>query len=108
MLASLARVGAVRPSLRLATRALNIHEYQSQELMAKFGVPAPRGIAATTAAAAGAACTALGGGRVVVKSQVLAGGRGKGTFANGFEGGVHLVEGAAAAEEIAGKMLGQR
>src|SRR6059058_4461893 len=44
---------------------------------------------------------------LVVKAQVHAGGRGKGTFKNGFKGGVHVVKSAKEAHEIAGKMLGQ-
>ena len=49
----------------------------------------------------------LGTDNLVVKAQVHAGGRGKGTFANGFKGGVHLVKSPAEARDVAGKMLGQ-
>ncbi|MGI9239261.1 MAG: ADP-forming succinate--CoA ligase subunit beta [Verrucomicrobiales bacterium] len=87
---------------------MNIHEYQAKELFDKFGVPSPEGIVAHTPAEAKAAAEKLGGsGDLVVKAQVHAGGRGKGTFKNGFKGGVHLVKTADEAAEIAEKMLGQ-
>ncbi len=89
---------------------MNIHEYQAKELFEKFGVAAPDGeVAATTEEAKAAATTLLskGGGKVVIKAQVHAGGRGKGTFTNGFQGGVHLAESADQAAELAGKMIGQ-
>jgi succinyl-CoA synthetase beta subunit len=86
---------------------MNIHEYQAKELMEKFGVATPRGKAASTAAEAIAAATAIGGSNLVVKAQIHAGGRGKGTFKNGYKGGVHLVKSAAEAGEVAGKMIGQ-
>ena len=47
------------------------------------------------------------GGKLVIKAQVHAGGRGKGTFKNGFQGGVHLVETPEQAAEFAEKMIGQ-
>ena len=86
---------------------MNIHEYQAKELFAKFGVASPAGKVASSAEEAVAAATELGGAGLVVKAQVHAGGRGKGTFKNGFKGGVHLVNDAAQAGEIAGQMLGQ-
>jgi len=86
---------------------MNIHEYQAKELFEKFGVATPTGKVAATAEEAGEAARAIGGTGLVVKAQVHAGGRGKGTFTNGFKGGVHLVGTAEEAQEIAGKMLGQ-
>ena len=86
---------------------MNIHEYQAKELFDRFGVPSPKGAAASSAKEAGEAAAALGVKNLVVKAQVHAGGRGKGVFKNGFKGGVHLVESAEKAEEIAGKMLGE-
>jgi succinyl-CoA synthetase beta subunit len=85
---------------------MNIHEYQAKELFEKFGVPSPRGKVAETAAEARAIAVEIGG-QVVVKAQVHAGGRGKGTFKNGFQGGVHLSADADAIGEIAGKMIGE-
>ena len=85
---------------------MNIHEYQAKELFLKFGVPTPGGFVASTPAEAKAAAEKLGSG-LVVKAQIHAGGRGKGTFQNGFKGGVHLAETPDAAAELAGKMLGE-
>ena len=85
---------------------MNIHEYQAKELFEKFGVPTPKGKVADTAEQAKAAAAEIGK-NIVVKAQVHAGGRGKGTFKNGFKGGVHLVQTPEEAGEIAGKMIGQ-
>src|SRR3954464_4741956 len=86
---------------------MNIHEYQAKELFEKFGVATPKGMVASTTAEAGTAAREIGGAGLVVKAQVHAGGRGKGTFKNGFKGGVHVVNTAEEARDIAGKMLGQ-
>src|SRR5258708_5245316 len=86
---------------------MNSHEYQAKELLQKFGVATPPGKAAGSPAEAERAAKDLGGGKIVVKAQIHAGGRGKGTFTNGFKGGVHLCETGSEAREIAGKMLGQ-
>eukprot|EP00958_Prasinococcus_capsulatus_P005273 scaffold516_cov401-Prasinococcus_capsulatus_cf.AAC.24 len=74
-------------------RHLNVHEYQGAELMAEAGVNVPRGIICSTPDEVASAAEKLKGssGEVVVKSQILAGGRGVGTFKNGFQGGVHIV-----------------
>ncbi|MBP9226162.1 MAG: ADP-forming succinate--CoA ligase subunit beta [Verrucomicrobiales bacterium] len=85
---------------------MNIHEYQAKELFEKFGVATPRGKVADNEAEAKAAAIEIGS-NIVVKAQVHAGGRGKGTFKNGFQGGVHLVQTPDEAAEIAGKMIGQ-
>lgn len=87
---------------------MNIHEYQAKDLFEKFGVPTPKGQVADNAGAAQAAAAELGAaGQIVVKAQVHAGGRGKGTFKNGFKGGVHLVESPEKAAEVADQMIGQ-
>lgn len=85
---------------------MNIHEYQAKELFEKFGVATPKGKVADTPEEAKAAAAELGS-QIVVKAQVHAGGRGKGTFKNGFQGGVHLVNSADEAAEVAGKMIGE-
>ncbi len=85
---------------------MNIHEYQAKDLFEKFGVPTPKGIVAGNTDEAREAAESLGS-NFVVKAQVHAGGRGKGTFKNGFQGGVHLVNSADEAADIAGKMLGE-
>jgi succinyl-CoA synthetase beta subunit len=86
---------------------MNIHEYQAKELLQKFGVATPRGKAASSPEEAEQAARELGTNDLVVKAQIHAGGRGKGTFANGFKGGVHLCKSPAEAREIASRMLGQ-
>ncbi|MEP6602798.1 MAG: ADP-forming succinate--CoA ligase subunit beta [Spartobacteria bacterium] len=86
---------------------MNIHEYQAKELLQKFGVATTRGKVASTPDEAEAIAREIGDVDLVVKAQVHAGGRGKGTFANGFKGGVQLVKSAKEAREVASKMLGQ-
>jgi succinyl-CoA synthetase beta subunit len=94
-----------RPTAATSKRWLNLHEYQSAAIMASHGVNVPPGIAATSVADAVAAAKELGGDEVVIKSQILAGGRGLGTFTNGFQGGVHVIDSAKTAE-YAEKMIG--
>jgi succinyl-CoA synthetase beta subunit len=77
---------------------MKIHEYQAKALLARHGVPVPRGEAVRTADDAEAAAKKIGGS-VVVKAQIHAGGRGKG-------GGVKIAKDASEARAIAGKMLG--
>jgi succinyl-CoA synthetase beta subunit len=64
---------------------MNIHEYQAKELFDRFGVPSPKGKAASTPKEAYDAAKWLAVKNLVVKAQVHAGGRGKGTFKNGFK-----------------------
>jgi succinyl-CoA synthetase beta subunit len=78
---------------------MKIHEYQGKAILAKFGVAVPKGSVAYTAEEARAAAVALGGGTVVVKAQIHAGGRGKG-------GGVKVVKSPDEAFETARKMIG--
>jgi len=85
---------------------MNIHEYQAKALFEKFGVPVPKGAPAKSAAEFDAALASLPEGAVMVKSQIHAGGRGKGTFTDGFKGGVKFCPTKAEAKEKAGKMLG--
>lgn len=86
---------------------MNIHEYQAKELLEKFGVATTRGKVASSPDQAEQIARELAPAEVVVKAQVHAGGRGKGTFANGFKGGVHVCKTPEEAREIASKMLGQ-
>src|SRR5882724_9109628 len=79
---------------------MKIHEYQAKALLREFGVPVPRGEVATTPADAKAAAARLGG-RVVVKAQVHAGGRGK-------AGGIKVADDADGAERAARQILGMR
>ena len=86
---------------------MNIHEYQAKRLLNDYGVPVPKGYAAQTSREAETAIAHLGENqKVVVKAQIHAGGRGKGTFTDGFKGGVKLVDGRKAALETANQMLG--
>ncbi len=80
---------------------MKIHEYQGKSILAKYGVPVPRGEMATTAADVGAIARRLGSAVSVVKAQIHAGGRGKG-------GGVKVVKGADEAERVAGQLLGMQ
>ncbi|MGH8177139.1 MAG: ADP-forming succinate--CoA ligase subunit beta [Steroidobacter sp.] len=80
---------------------MNLHEYQSKQLFASYGIPVPTGYAASTPAEAAEAARRIGGSKWVVKAQVHAGGRGK-------AGGVKLVETPEAAAKAAEAMLGQR
>ena len=80
---------------------MNLHEYQSKQLFAKYGIPVSEGVPATTVNGAREAAQALGGERWVVKAQVHAGGRGK-------AGGVVLVDSLDAVENEAERLLGGR
>jgi succinyl-CoA synthetase beta subunit len=87
--------------------AMNIHEYQAKELLEKFGAATTRGKVATTPEEAEKIARELVPGEIVVKAQVHAGGRGKGTFKNGFKGGVHVVKMPEEVRQVASKMIGQ-
>src|SRR4051795_6681073 len=78
---------------------MKIHEYQAKAILAKHGVPVPRGETLTEKSDAAAIATRLGTSVVVVKAQIHAGGRGKG-------GGVKLARSPQDAEKLAGQMLG--
>ena len=77
---------------------MKIHEYQAKALLARYGVPVPRGEVVLSVKDSGAAAARIGGS-VVVKAQIHAGGRGKG-------GGVKVAKDAEQAAEIAQKILG--
>ena len=79
---------------------MKLHEYQAKELLARYGVPTPEGRVARTADEAAEAAEALGG-KVVVKAQVHAGGRGK-------AGGIKLANSADEARAAADELLGTR
>lgn len=91
-----------------AVRNLNVHEHVSMELFNEKGIATPKGIVATTPEEAEAAYKNMGNpDELVIKAQVLSGGRGLGTFKNGFQGGVHMISSAEQAKEYASSMLGQ-
>jgi succinyl-CoA synthetase beta subunit len=79
---------------------MKIHEYQAKAILARHGVPVPRGELALSAQEAGEIARRLGGSVVVVKAQIHAGGRGK-------AGGVKVVKSSDEAEKVAGLLLGQ-
>jgi succinyl-CoA synthetase beta subunit len=86
---------------------MKIHEYQGKDLLRAAGVSVPRGIVVRSADEAAAAFDELGGEVVVVKSQIHAGGRGKGRFVEEPEqSGVVLVRSAQEARENASRMIG--
>jgi succinyl-CoA synthetase beta subunit len=85
---------------------MNIHEYQAKAIFEKFGVPVPKGAVATTPEGFSRALDQLPEGPTMVKSQIHAGGRGKGTFTNGFKGGVKFCKTKAEAQAMAANMLG--
>jgi succinyl-CoA synthetase beta subunit len=80
---------------------MKIHEYQAKAILARYGVPVPRGEVVTEAGAAADVARRLGGAISVVKAQIHAGGRGKG-------GGVKLAKSPDEAQRLAGDMLGMR
>jgi len=80
---------------------VKIHEYQGKEILRKYGVPTPRGVACFSVDEAVAAAEKLGGGVWVVKAQIHAGGRGKG-------GGVKVAKSVADVKARAGEILGMQ
>lgn len=85
---------------------MNIHEYQAKQLFEQYGIPVAKGAAVTTPDEFPTALASFEEGPLVVKSQIHAGGRGKGTFTDGFKGGVKLAKNKQEARELAQKMLG--
>ena len=89
---------------------MNIHEHQAKAVLSEFGVAVPRGFAAFTVAEATDAAKKLGGPVYVVKSQIHAGGRGKGRFEGlgpDAKGGVRVVKSVAEVTASATEMLGR-
>ena len=89
---------------------MNIHEYQAKQVLKGFGAPVAQGVAITSADEAEAAARQLPGPLYVVKSQIHAGGRGKGKFKEpeaGDKGGVRLAKSVEEAEELTRQMLGR-
>ena len=89
---------------------MNIHEYQAKELLAQHGVAVPSGHACQTVDQAVEVAKGLfdeGHSMIVIKAQIHAGGRGKGTFKSGFQGGVHLSRNLEDASAKIQSMLGE-
>jgi succinyl-CoA synthetase beta subunit len=88
---------------------MNIHEYQAKAILREFGAPVAAGVPVLKAEEAASAATTLPGPVYVVKAQIHAGGRGKGTFkeaAAGEKGGVRIAKSVEEAETFAKQMLG--
>src|SRR3954463_13988130 len=88
---------------------MNIHEYQAKALLHEFGVPISKGFPGLRASDSEAAAKKLGGPIWVVKSQIHAGGRGKGKFKEasaGDKGGVRIAKSVTEVNEFAKQMLG--
>lgn len=94
------------PGMAQQKRALSIHEYLSADLLRQYGVGVPKGANAKTAEEAKAVAKQIGTDDMVIKAQVLAGGRGKGTFDNGLKGGVRVIYSPHEAEMFAEQMIG--
>ena len=86
---------------------MNLHEYQSAKIMSDSGVNVPFGIPAHSGEEAVQAATEIGDDEVVIKSQILAGGRGLGSFITGnqLQGGVHIIP-TSQVEKYASEMIG--
>lgn len=91
----------------MSVRNLNLHEYQSMQIMDKYNVNIPAGKAAFTPDEAAAALASMPGGEGVLKAQALTGGRGLGHFKSGLQGGVHMVSSGDEAKSYAEQMIGQ-
>merc|ERR1711971_1250532 len=88
-------------------RDLSVHEHVSMSLLQEAGVPVPKFGLAKTSAEAKQIAQDIGSTDLVVKAQVLAGGRGKGSFKGGYKGGVQLVYSPEEVETAAKGMIGR-
>jgi succinyl-CoA synthetase beta subunit len=85
---------------------MNIHEYQAQDLFHDFGIPVPRGVLVQSGKEVDAAIETLGSGKICLKAQIHAGGRGNGRFKRDIgHGGVRVANSKSAAAAIAKNML---
>jgi len=91
----------------MSVRNLNLHEYQSMQIMDSFNVAIPAGGPAFTPEEAEKVAASMPSDGVVIKAQALTGGRGLGHFTSGLQGGVHMCANPAEAKDYAAKMLDQ-
>eukprot|EP00066_Takifugu_rubripes_P026735 XP_011616001.1 PREDICTED: succinyl-CoA ligase [ADP-forming] subunit beta, mitochondrial [Takifugu rubripes] len=89
-------------------RNLSLHEYMSIGLLSEVGISVPVGKVASSSDEAYAVAKQIGSKDLVVKAQVLAGGRGKGTFEGGLKGGVRIVYSPEEARDISSQMIGRK
>ncbi|KAK9496993.1 hypothetical protein O3M35_012791 [Rhynocoris fuscipes] len=87
-------------------RYLNIHENLSMKLLHEAGIPVPPFVVVTNKSEAASKARQLNSNELMVKAQVLTGGRGKGSFKGGLKGGVKFVTSPEEAEKLAGQMIG--
>ncbi|XP_005110205.1 succinate--CoA ligase [GDP-forming] subunit beta, mitochondrial [Aplysia californica] len=99
--------GVVGPLIN-QVRCLNLQEFQSKKLMADNGITVQQFEVADTKQDAPSIASKLNVKEYVVKAQILAGGRGKGTFDTGFKGGVHLTKNPSDVQGLVENMLGNR
>nr|XP_060639468.1 succinate--CoA ligase [ADP-forming] subunit beta, mitochondrial-like [Anolis sagrei ordinatus] len=97
-----------RPVLQQQLRDLSLHEYLSMKLLKEEGIPVPFGLVARTPEEAYTVARKIGTDDLVVKAQVLTGGRQKGVFEGGLKGGVQMVCSPEEARAVASKMIGKR
>ncbi|KAL1634615.1 succinate--CoA ligase beta chain [Diplodia intermedia] len=107
-MASALQGAPLRTSVVQQTRNLSIHEYRSAALLETYGIGVPKGNVAQTAQEAETVAKNITGDDMVIKAQVLAGGRGKGTFDNGFKGGVRVIYSPTEARILAEQMIGHK
>ncbi|KAJ2899250.1 succinate--CoA ligase beta chain [Coemansia aciculifera] len=101
--------GALRAAAKnQQVRNLSIHEYMSANLLSEAGIKVPRGHVASTPEEAFQAAKDIGASDLVIKAQVLAGGRGKGHFDSGLKGGVKVIYSPEEARDLARKMLNHK
>lgn len=98
----------ISPNYQVPVRHLNLLEYQSKVLLDNHGVTVQRFRILDSAKGAVEASKDLNAAEYVVKAQILAGGRGKGHFDNGFKGGVHLTKECEEVASLVEKMVGHR
>merc|ERR1712225_68263 len=90
--ASARKTVAARSAIQQQTRKLSIHEYLSVKLLNQYGVLTPESKAAHSPEEAYEVAKSFPTNELVIKAQVLAGGRGKGHFDSGLQGGVKMIE----------------
>eukprot|EP00064_Thunnus_orientalis_P007205 superscaffoldBa00000788_g7225 len=96
------------PHQQQQQRNLSLHEYMSIGLLKEAGIAVPAGMVASSSEEAYAVAKQIGTKDLVVKAQVLAGGRGKGTFEGGLKGGVRIVYSPEEARDISSQMIGRK
>merc|ERR1712013_760066 len=101
-------MGAAPAMTSVQTRNLNLLEYQSKGLLLDYGVTVQKFKMATNDEEAAKIPAEFPCDEYVIKAQVLAGGRGKGHFDNGFKGGVHLTKDPQAVPQLCTAMIGNK